>query len=256
MSEELVNHLQMAAKCIRGGKQDDALAHVMRALATYHRAPVAAVGAEPVAVVDMAGMGCIRWLGDMRRGDLQSKDGAPLYMGAPAVAGVPEGMVLVPVEPTKAMLRPFYECPPDELGLAWSATLAIAAAAPSAPSVAHEADKRMFSAAVESIAQISGALGIPDDLAECANGNSEILAAISRLKSNYDLAVAGRMKFRDALRDSRKSAKILREQLAESEKAREGLRVALKEAADALDYVGAHVPKQRALDALAAEKGN
>lgn len=37
-----------------------------------------------------------------------------------------EEKVLVPVEPTDAMLRPFYECPPDELRLAWSAMLIIA----------------------------------------------------------------------------------------------------------------------------------
>lgn len=33
---------------------------------------------------------------------------------------------LVPVEPTEAMLRPFYECPPDELKLAWMVMLKIA----------------------------------------------------------------------------------------------------------------------------------
>ena len=31
-----------------------------------------------------------------------------------------------PVKPTEGMLRPFYDCPPDELELAWSAMLAVA----------------------------------------------------------------------------------------------------------------------------------
>lgn len=53
---------------------------------------------------------------------------------ASAVAVVPETHAVVPKEPSEAMLRPFYECPPDELGLAWSAMLVIAAkAAPPAP---------------------------------------------------------------------------------------------------------------------------
>jgi hypothetical protein len=38
----------------------------------------------------------------------------------------PEGMELVPVEPSDAILRPFYECPPAELKLAWQAALTIA----------------------------------------------------------------------------------------------------------------------------------
>jgi hypothetical protein len=41
----------------------------------------------------------------------------------------PEGLSLVPVTPTEAMLRPFYECPPDELPLAWAAMLTVARAA-------------------------------------------------------------------------------------------------------------------------------
>jgi hypothetical protein len=46
------------------------------------------------------------------------------------------GWQLVPTDPTKAMLRPFYQCPPDELILAWQAALCIAkrlAAAPQEP---------------------------------------------------------------------------------------------------------------------------
>lgn len=58
---------------------------------------------------------------------------------------VAQGWKLVPVEPTEAVLRPFYECPPDELLLAWDAMLKIAetyfersmlAAAPAAPTQA------------------------------------------------------------------------------------------------------------------------
>lgn len=37
-----------------------------------------------------------------------------------------EALALVPVKPTEAMLRPFYECPPEELELAWTAMLEIA----------------------------------------------------------------------------------------------------------------------------------
>lgn len=43
---------------------------------------------------------------------------------------VGEGWVMVPKEPTEAMLRPFYECPPDELPLAWAAMLMVVAASP------------------------------------------------------------------------------------------------------------------------------
>lgn len=46
---------------------------------------------------------------------------------APAPA-VPAGFVLVPVDASPAMLRPFYECPPEELTLAWRAALLVAAA--------------------------------------------------------------------------------------------------------------------------------
>lgn len=56
---------------------------------------------------------------------------------------VPPGYALVPVEPTTAILRPFYECQVDELPLAWSAALAIAKAqnkaAPAPATVATEA---------------------------------------------------------------------------------------------------------------------
>ena len=47
------------------------------------------------------------------------KDGE--RMGCP-----PEGYQLVPHEPTDALLRPFYNCPPDELQHAWSAALRVA----------------------------------------------------------------------------------------------------------------------------------
>lgn len=42
--------------------------------------------------------------------------------------------------------------------------------------------ERMFHAAVAALAEISVALGIPDDEAECANGNAEILEAIRALQ--------------------------------------------------------------------------
>lgn len=45
-------------------------------------------------------------------------DVIPLY-------ALPKGWQLVPLEPTEAMLRPFYECPPDELRLAWMAAMKI-----------------------------------------------------------------------------------------------------------------------------------
>lgn len=42
----------------------------------------------------------------------------PLY-------AIPEGWVMVPKAPTDAMLRPFMDCPDDELRLAWEAMLRI-----------------------------------------------------------------------------------------------------------------------------------
>ena len=39
-----------------------------------------------------------------------------------------EAPAMVPVKPTEAMLRPFYNCPPEELELAYQAMLAIAKA--------------------------------------------------------------------------------------------------------------------------------
>jgi hypothetical protein len=38
----------------------------------------------------------------------------------------PGDVVEVPVEPTAALLRPFHECPPEELELAWKAMVAVA----------------------------------------------------------------------------------------------------------------------------------
>ena len=43
--------------------------------------------------------------------------------------------------------------------------------------------ERMFMGAVEMLAEVSVALGIPDDVAECANGNAEMLEAIAELKA-------------------------------------------------------------------------
>jgi len=40
---------------------------------------------------------------------------------------VPDGWALVPIDPDDALLRPFYACPPDELGLAWRAMQMVAA---------------------------------------------------------------------------------------------------------------------------------
>lgn len=48
--------------------------------------------------------------------------------------------------------------------------------------------QRMFSAAVESLARISKALGIPDDEAECANGDFEILQRIEELTASATTA--------------------------------------------------------------------
>lgn len=41
-------------------------------------------------------------------------------------------------------------------------------------------DRRMFAAAIASLAEISAALGIDEEEAACANGNTLILAAIAR----------------------------------------------------------------------------
>ena len=54
------------------------------------------------------------------------REGVELHKEAIAIMRKePEGLVSVPLKPTTAMLRPFYECPPDELELAWDAMLAI-----------------------------------------------------------------------------------------------------------------------------------
>jgi hypothetical protein len=45
----------------------------------------------------------------------------PVLAAIQAVPAVFEGWRWVPVEPSDALLRPFYECPADELKLAWQA---------------------------------------------------------------------------------------------------------------------------------------
>jgi hypothetical protein len=40
-----------------------------------------------------------------------------------------EGLVQIPRKPSEAMLRPFYDCPPDELGLAYETMLVMVASA-------------------------------------------------------------------------------------------------------------------------------
>lgn len=66
----------------------------------------------------------------------------------------PAGWKLVPEVPTEAMLRPFYECPPDELKLAWQAMLAITeaaerrVAAPAAPAQAPLTDEQIEALAI------------------------------------------------------------------------------------------------------------
>ena len=50
----------------------------------------------------------------------------PDLMATHPAPGVPDGFALVPVKSDDAILRPFYNCPPDELGLAWDAALRVA----------------------------------------------------------------------------------------------------------------------------------
>ncbi len=50
------------------------------------------------------------------------------------------GYVLVPVEPEQKYLRPFHSCPPDELGLAWSAMVTVARVAAQARAMVAEMD--------------------------------------------------------------------------------------------------------------------
>jgi hypothetical protein len=57
--------------------------------------------------------------------------------------------------------------------------------------------ERMFHSAVATLAEISDALGIPEDVASTANGNAEILHAIAELKARASHA-------RDALREQRR----------------------------------------------------
>lgn len=52
---------------------------------------------------------------------------------------VPEGWQMVPKEADDAMLRPFYDCPPEELPLAWQAALYIAGKRPAVPQEPRDA---------------------------------------------------------------------------------------------------------------------
>ncbi len=61
---------------------------------------------------------------DSRMDSVRKTSGAwtPLY----AAPTAQEGYVRVPVEPTTELLRPFYECPPDGLRLAWDVMVRLA----------------------------------------------------------------------------------------------------------------------------------
>lgn len=50
-------------------------------------------------------------------------------------------MVTVPEKPTEAMLRPFYNCQPDELEIAWAAMIAIVRAHQRSAAAEHDAPK-------------------------------------------------------------------------------------------------------------------
>lgn len=66
-----------------------------------------------------------------------------------------------------------------------------------APAPERTGYERMFHSAVAALAEISDALGIPEDVASTANGNAEILHAIAELKARASHA-------RDALREQRR----------------------------------------------------
>ncbi|MFJ3047027.1 hypothetical protein ACIPEN_14445 [Herbaspirillum chlorophenolicum] len=50
---------------------------------------------------------------------------ARLNSDAALAKAVPEGFVVVPKEPTEGMLRPFYNCPPEELRMGYVAMLMV-----------------------------------------------------------------------------------------------------------------------------------
>ena len=54
--------------------------------------------------------------------------------------------------------------------------------------------ERMFHNAVAALAEISVTLGIPDDEAECANGNAEILEAIRALQARAQKVAAATLR--------------------------------------------------------------
>jgi hypothetical protein len=54
----------------------------------------------------------------------------------------------------------------------------------------HTIYERMFHSAVAALAEISDALGIPEDVASTANGNAEILHAIRALMEERDQLAA------------------------------------------------------------------
>ncbi|MEK7916602.1 hypothetical protein AAB988_29645 [Burkholderia contaminans] len=71
---------------------------------------------------------CSAWY-DMRCGECEY--GSAARAPSPNAAGaegaeIPAGYALVPIAPTDALLRSFYECPSEELETAWSAMLWIA----------------------------------------------------------------------------------------------------------------------------------
>jgi hypothetical protein len=64
--------------------------------------------------------------------------------------------------------------------------------APDTPAPEQTGYERMFHSAVAALAEISDALGIPEDVASTANGNAEILHAIRALMEERDAYMADR----------------------------------------------------------------
>jgi uncharacterized membrane protein len=64
--------------------------------------------------------------------------------------------------------------------------------APDTPAPERTGYERMFHSAVAALAEISDALGIPEDVASTANGNAEILHAIRALMEERDAYMADR----------------------------------------------------------------
>lgn len=194
------------------------------------RAPVAAVGAEPVAAMpsshncefsrDLTGrcIVCDRRAQANPPGVLECLTKHTIDIAAPAVAGVPEGWKLVPVGPTPEMLRAAFRIdlsyvPGHEAADRKAIYQAMLAAAPSAPSVAHEADKRI--AALESqLAESKEAaaqyrhegLRILDDLSECQSARDKAMQQLADSREREAKLIADLDANLDAYSDERKRA--------------------------------------------------